>query len=155
MDSWAESSPANFQIAQSELQRLNAGLLSTAPNAETIVNSTNQSTAMPFLQQLQTDGVNWDITGYHAYTVDGNIYGADPGETLSNAASLGKPIYITEFNSVAQQYDIIGANAYELCNQPENGASPESQFRVLNSSGGTTETSDAITAWMNSDVQTT
>jgi hypothetical protein len=181
-DAYAMSSPQNFQIAESEIQGLTAGLKSTDPTAKTIVNTTNQPTGIQFLQQLQADGVNWDITGFHTYTQNGDIAdNSGDGTTLAAVAALGKPIYVTEFNgwsspdgttgpsampgnaqlitnsmssieSVAKQYDIIGANAYELLNQPEIQGS-EGQFGVLNADGSSTATSAAITAWMNSGGQ--
>ncbi len=183
MDGFAESSPANFQIAQSEIQGLTDGLKSTDPTAQTIVNSTDQPTGIQFLQQLQADGVNWDITGFHSYTQNGDVADSGDGTTLAADAALGKPIYVTEFNgwsssdgstgpsalpgndqlitnsmnsikSVAQQYDIIGANMYELLNQPEISGS-EGQFGVLNADGSPTVTSNAVTAYMNSGGQVT
>jgi hypothetical protein len=182
MDGFAEQSPQNFQIAEAEIQGLTAGLKSTDAAAETIVNSTDTPTGIQFLNQLQADGVNWDITGFHSYTQNGDVADSGDQTTLASVAALGKPIYITEFNgwtssdgatgpaglpgnaqlitnsmnsieSVAQQYNIIGANVYELLDQPEISGS-ESGYGVLNADGSSTATSDAITAWMSSGGQT-
>jgi hypothetical protein len=181
MDTWATSSPQNMQLAEAEISGLTAGLKSTDPTAQTMVNSTNGETGIQFLNQLQADGINWNVTGYHAYTQAGDVADAGQGgTTLADDAALGKPIYVNELNgwtsangdqgpsalpgnaqlitnsldsvlSVAKQDNIIGVNVYELLNTPEISGS-EGQFGVLNADGSPTATSEAITQYMQNNA---
>ncbi len=54
----------------------------------------------------------------------------------------------------AQQYNIIGANVYELLDQPEYqsraGKASEAEYGVYTTTGGDTDTSRAIQKWMDS-----
>jgi hypothetical protein len=101
--------PQKYQIALGIVKGLSDGLKSTDPGAKTIVNSTQAPSGLPFLKQLQKDGVDWDVTGYHWYSqTDGNDIETSGstqnggGTTVANVAKeLGKPIWLTEFNGGA------------------------------------------------------
>ena len=126
-----------------------------------------------FLERLIQDGVNFDITGYHFYSHDGHIPAAKDGRSaLIPLYSLHKPIWISEFDQAgynmvegpnsrpreqarilrleleeisakAAQYNIIGADIYELLDQPLSSVSHPSmsQMGILTSNGESTDAS--------------
>ena len=126
-----------------------------------------------FLERLIQDGINFDITGYHFYSHDGHIPSAKDGTSaLAALYNLHKPIWISEFDQAgynmvqgpnsqpreqarilrveldeisakAAQYNIIGADIYELLDQPLSSVSHPSmsQMGILTSSGEATDAS--------------
>jgi hypothetical protein len=132
-----------------------------------------------FLQKLIQDGLTYDITGYHYYSNGGQIPTGKGGRNaLEVLHELHKPIWITEFNKSAssrtvgpsanpQQQaialtealnqitarantcDVIGADVYELLDQPElltnPGVNPsQAEFGILTSHGDFTAASRAV-----------
>jgi hypothetical protein len=96
--------PQKYQIALGIIKGLQEGVKSADPNAKTIVNTTEAPSGIAFLKKALGDGADWDVTGYHWYSADGNDItttggaGNGGGTTLQNVHDLGKPIWITEFN---------------------------------------------------------
>lgn len=132
-----------------------------------------------FLQKLIQDGITFDITGYHYYSSSGQIPTGKGGiNSLQVLHEFHKPIWITEFDksaisptvgpsaypeqqaaalrvalneiaSRADEYDVIGADIYELLDQPELLTNPsvkpcQAQFGILASRGEFTAASRAV-----------
>lgn len=132
-----------------------------------------------FLEKLIGDGITFDITGYHYYSSSGAVPSGKGGmNSLQVLHGFRKPIWITEFDKAAisntvgpsanpgqqavaltialneiasrsQIYDVIGANIYELLDQPELLNNPsvkpcQAQFGILTSHGDLTAASRAV-----------
>jgi hypothetical protein len=106
------ASPADYDTKRYDIVRgliagMLAGLHDSSPSARAIVETTQRtptSLDSGFLERLTSDGVAFDIVGYHYYTHDGRVpvesAGADSLEVLHD--EFLKPIWISEFDQAAQ-----------------------------------------------------
>jgi len=132
-----------------------------------------------FIERLIADGITYDITGYHYYSRDGRLPIVDGKNSLQILHDrFHKPIWITEFDKAsisrevgpssdpkeqgmallagmseiaanAKRYGVIGADIYELLNEPQLLHSPgvnpsQAQFGILESDGRSTDASRAV-----------
>jgi hypothetical protein len=132
-----------------------------------------------FIERLIADGITYDITGYHYYSRDGRLPLVDGKNSLQILHDrFHKPIWITEFDQAsisrelgpssdpkeqgmallagmseiaanAKRYDVVGADIYELLNEPQLLHSPgvnpcQAQFGILESDGRSTDASRAV-----------
>jgi arabinogalactan endo-1,4-beta-galactosidase len=132
-----------------------------------------------FLERLIADGITYDITGYHYYSRDGQLPIVDGKKSLQILHNrFHRPIWITEFDQAsisrevgpssnpkaqgmallsgmseiaadAKRYDVVGADIYELLNEPQLLHSPgvnpcQAQFGILESDGRSTDASQAV-----------
>jgi Glycosyl hydrolase family 53 len=132
-----------------------------------------------FLERLIADGITYDITGYHYYSRDGRLPIVDGKKSLQILHNrFHKPIWITEFDQAsigrdlgpssdpkaqgmallagmseiaadAKRYDVVGADIYELLNEPQLLHSPgvnpcQAQFGILESDGRSTDASRVV-----------
>jgi hypothetical protein len=96
-----------YDIVRGLIEGMLAGLRDASPAARSIVETTQRTpTALDsgFLERLTSDGVAFDIVGYHYYTHDGRVPvesgGGDSLEVLHD--EFLKPIWISEFDQAAQ-----------------------------------------------------
>jgi hypothetical protein len=148
----ADYDTTKYDIVRGLIEGMIAGLHDASPAARTIVETTQRTPSeldSGFLERLTSDGVVFDIVGYHYYSHDGRV----PVES-GGANSLAvlhdeflKPIWISEFDQAAhgdtgpnahpaaqaaalraamreiatqaREYEVISADIYELLDQPE------------------------------------
>jgi hypothetical protein len=132
-----------------------------------------------FIERLIADGITYNITGYHYYSRDGRLPIVDGKNSLQILHDrFHKPIWITEFDQAsisrelgpssdpkeqgiallagmseiaadAKRYDVVGADIYEMLNEPQLLHSPgvnpcQAKFGILESDGRSTDASRAI-----------
>jgi hypothetical protein len=141
-----------YEIVRGLIEGMIAGLHDANPAARTIVETTQRtpnSLDSGFLERLTSDGVAFDVVGYHYYSHDGRVPvqsgGADSLAVLHD--EFLKPIWISEFDQAAhgnsgpnvdpaaqavalrmamheiaaqaREHEVISADIYELLDQPE------------------------------------
>ena len=113
---------ARYNKARGIIRGLCDGAHAASPEARCIVNTAG-SLHYGFLQRLISDGVVFDIVGYHWYSHMGSLESSRPDESglgvnvLAELAKMGMPIWITESNrwtgtidgnEKAQADDVVG-----------------------------------------------
>jgi hypothetical protein len=141
-----------YDIVRGLIEGMIAGLHDANPAARSIVETTQRTPSSldsGFLERLTSDGVAFDIVGYHYYSRDGRVpvesAGTDSLEVLHD--EFLKPIWISEFDQAAhgnagpnadpaaqaaalrvamheiatqaRKYEVTSADIYELLDQPE------------------------------------
>ena len=136
-----------------------------------------------FLQRLTNEGVSFDIVGYHFYSNTGRMpMAGDESSLQALHTEFRKPIWITEFDkaasgpdtgpnadptaqaavlttalheitAAASRDDVIGADVYELLDEPGILSQPRSkpaqaQFGIFDANGGYTAAATAVRAFV-------
>jgi len=173
--SFGNAKPGRYQIVRGLLKGMGEGLEAGSPESKSIINFVPGHT--DYMDQLDRDGVKWDITGFHWYSKDGDNLETAGNSSLKHVAEkFDKPIWMTEFNSwqgwgkatgsreknaqvlnnemqqiasLADKYNIIGADVYELLDEPGKKGGQD-KFGVLDGNGNWTVTAQTIRNFMNS-----
>ena len=154
----AQYNAARYLQARGFVRGLIDGLHAANPGAKVVVADAGWC-HYGFLDMLWQDGVQWDITGVHWYSDQGNIEHAGCNKTnvAAKHAAFGLPVWITEYNakiadsdpvlqaawisgfitqikSVATTYNIQAAFVYELLDE-SNLTGPNSHYGVFYGDG--------------------
>lgn len=170
---------AQFALVLGTIQGLLDGIHAGNPNSKGIVD-TEGVCHYGFTDGLWADGVHWDITGEHWYSLAGNItdmVGFCTAGPLNKIALLqshyGKPIWITEFgynsnpsnktamaswltttmtqwNEIAQTYDLESAQIYELFDQSSQSGI-EAHFGIMSGKGSANAAYTAAEKFLKTD----
>jgi hypothetical protein len=154
----AQYSVPRYLQARGFVRGMIDGLHSANPGAKVVVADAGWC-HYGFLEMLWQDGVQWDITGVHWYSDQGNIEhaGCNATNVAAKHAAFGLPVWITEYNakiansdpvaqaawlstfitqikSIATTYDIQAAFVYELLDE-SNLTGPNSHYGMFHADG--------------------
>jgi len=166
-----------YALARGALRGMAAGI-KAANHSALVAIGTAGVCHYGFTDGLWADGVRWDITVEHWYSLAGditNMAGFCTAGPINKAAVLhshyGKPIWITEFNDnanpanktemadklvsmmtqwngIATTYDIESGVIYELYDQPAAPVGIEQHFGVVSASGTINAAGTAVVGYL-------
>jgi hypothetical protein len=171
-ESASDYDSAKMAVVAGLLEGMLNGIHQADPTSKGIVDE--QGPHFGFFDALAADGVQWDISGLHWYSGDGDLTDVGGVNVLAELASFGHPIEITELNEtnghlssvqmeasylsttmsqidgLSSTYDITAAYIYELLDQPALSGG-EATYGLANATGTINAAGEAVESFLASN----